>query len=464
MKYSSRRIPGKTKKKKRIFSSLWEQPAGKGEGKKGFRFLESKERKKKKKKKMSQQPSYTPPAPSFLSRNVFFPLYDRAVLHYPRWWTPNAITVFGIACTMTASLLLLVSSSKAELSVSPTVASTPLWTVLPFAARVPSEEEFIARMTFPSWLTAIVAPILSLVGITDVAAFMPKLLLFIAGLLNLVYTFADNTDGRHARRTKQSSFTGEYLDHGLDCVTSLMSTYLLMAVLGIPLTTCAVALLLVAFATNLSHIVNHEQDIMIWGNEYFTVDEGMLLFGFGMWVPILFPAAPSLAVPALVRDFIPFLATFEVRYVDIVLCCLLLGQIDIMWTLSKRDFSVWVRPTTLAMAANTVVMFLASRREADLPAAVTSCSCFSLSYPALWLITAACTSSLICHIPIVGKCLGTKSLKARCDHTPIGAAIVLWLVFWSHPVCGTALAVAVHALQVLFNLQRITAKKQGKKI
>lgn len=424
---------------------------------------------------MSQkQPAYTPPTPSFLSRNIFFPLYDRAVLYFPRWWTPNAITLFGIACTATASLLLLVTSRSASFAMSPAAQGNAFLTVLPFATRVAatggnssSSAEFIPSMVIPDGVTAALVPVLALFGCPMLSnTALRGLVLFLAGLLNLLYTFADNTDGRHARNTKQSSYTGEYLDHGLDCVTSLASTFLLMAVLGIPLVTCGVALLMVAIVTNLGHIVNHEQGIMIWGNDYFSVDEAMLLFGFGMWVPIVFPQVPTLTIPSVAVEAIPLLAGVEVRYIDVILCCLLVGQIDIMWTLMKRDRSIWLRPTSLAMLANAVVMFLALSRQ--LPVAADAPCCWwgqllaTFSYPALWVIMAACTSSLICHIPIVAKCLGSNSLKCHCDFTPLGAALVLWLVFWSHPRLGAGLAVAVHAAQVLFNLDRITRKKQPK--
>ncbi len=55
---------------------------------------------------------------------------------------------------------------------------------------------------------------------------------FIASMLLLqVYNWADNADGAHARRTRQSSAFGEFLDHGLDV---LNTSYIgLMTVLAI---------------------------------------------------------------------------------------------------------------------------------------------------------------------------------------------------------------------------------------
>ncbi len=48
---------------------------------------------------------------------------------------------------------------------------------------------------------------------------------FAAMLLLQAYNWCDNADGAHARRTRQSSATGEFLDHGLDL---LNTTYIAM--------------------------------------------------------------------------------------------------------------------------------------------------------------------------------------------------------------------------------------------
>ena len=55
---------------------------------------------------------------------------------------------------------------------------------------------------------------------------------FIASMLLLqLYNWADNADGAHARRTKQSSAFGEFLDHGLDVLNTVYIA--LMTVLAI---------------------------------------------------------------------------------------------------------------------------------------------------------------------------------------------------------------------------------------
>lgn len=69
---------------------------------------------------------------------------------------------------------------------------------------------------------------------------------FVASLLLVqLYNWADNADGAHARRTKQSSAYGEFLDHGLD---SLNTTYIgIMTVYALgssPLWTVAIMILI----------------------------------------------------------------------------------------------------------------------------------------------------------------------------------------------------------------------------
>ncbi len=75
--------------------------------------------------------------------------------------------------------------------------------------------------------------VLNLTAVALLVAMRPRHgWVFIASMLLLqIYTWADNADGAHARRTRQSSAFGEFLDHGLDV---LNTTYIgLMTVLAI---------------------------------------------------------------------------------------------------------------------------------------------------------------------------------------------------------------------------------------
>lgn len=56
---------------------------------------------------------------------------------------------------------------------------------------------------------------------------------FIASLLMLhAYNWCDNADGSHARRTRQSSATGEFLDHGLDLLNTTYIAIITIYALG----------------------------------------------------------------------------------------------------------------------------------------------------------------------------------------------------------------------------------------
>ncbi|MFO0739512.1 MAG: CDP-alcohol phosphatidyltransferase family protein [Labilithrix sp.] len=54
-----------------------------------------------------------------------------------------------------------------------------------------------------------------------------------AVLLN-AYLWADNADGAHARRTKQTSATGEFLDHGFDLLNATYVAIMTVIALGTP--------------------------------------------------------------------------------------------------------------------------------------------------------------------------------------------------------------------------------------
>lgn len=54
-----------------------------------------------------------------------------------------------------------------------------------------------------------------------------------AVLLN-AYLWCDNADGAHARATKQTSATGEFLDHGLDLLNAIYVVLMTVVALGVP--------------------------------------------------------------------------------------------------------------------------------------------------------------------------------------------------------------------------------------
>eukprot|EP00744_Colponema_vietnamica_P013551 GILI01018982.1.p1 GENE.GILI01018982.1~~GILI01018982.1.p1 ORF type:complete len:660 (+),score=105.81 GILI01018982.1:60-2039(+) len=331
-------------------------------------------------------------------------------------------------------------------------------------------------------------------------------LLIIAGFLNLIYCVADNTDGRHARRTKQSSFVGEYLDHGLDCVTSLLSTYLLGSALGLEASQAAIALFAISFATVLSHVVNQEKGFLIWGNRAFTVDEAMLAFGFGMiaigicpqWIPTMVPvdAMVALGVP---EQFLPA-ALRHVRVGEFLWYGFLVAQFSVVITLLKIDRTVVLRPSSLALVGNIVAIwyfttthgqpttlrtdFLRNAIGAEYGQSSTlvaqSLALFPqfvmsglqlvdtalnivFSFEAQWVILTACTSSVIIHAPIAAKCY---KITEGTDNRPILYTVPLALVtfFTVSSGLGSAIAVVGHVIQILWNVNKlqIRGEKQHK--
>lgn len=472
------------------------------------------------------KPDYRPPQPTYLCRYIVFPIYDVLVTFYPRSWTPNAITLVGIFSTLLASLLLFVSMPQsASFTTLPSAAAATTSPVSNNNATSPSSilptlnslrvsawckaerffYPFVAPYAAPGPLTTPASP-LSAASIAAnlhanqsiLAQFLswltcgnllptPFVLFGLVGALNLIYCIADNTDGRQARRTKQSSFIGEYLDHGLDCVTSLMSSFLLLVALGVAPSLAALGVVVIGFATNLSHIVNHEHNVMIWGNDWMSVDEAMLAFGLGYWllnavpclVDALVPIAAlqqavsvvSLSLPACVVAWLALSKLIHVAFVPF-----LIGQFGVMYDIAKMDWDILRRPTTVASLGNGFVfLFFVSMQYTPssqplrylgvpqwvhvLVSPITEILYKAgFSYLALWSVTFACCTSLICHIPIVAKCMG----QVRTYNSPMWFLPVIYVVFGLCPPVGAVLAVATHTAQILLNIRLVQEAKSRK--
>jgi phosphatidylglycerophosphate synthase len=78
--------------------------------------------------------------------------------------------------------------------------------------------------------------LLNLVGTAILIAVWPKSgwPFVVATVLLQLYTWCDNADGAHARRTHQCSALGEFLDHGLDALNTVYIAYLTAMALGVP--------------------------------------------------------------------------------------------------------------------------------------------------------------------------------------------------------------------------------------
>lgn len=435
---------------------------------------------------------YKPPEPSILFKHVLKPTYGAIVQLYPTWWTPNGITAFGIACTLTASVVVLSFCAQTTTVIAPSADGgarvttqsadfKSVWNPVPLPASEWQAHQGSASGSF-------------------YALGVPASILIVAGILNLVYCLADNTDGMQARRLKLSSPVGEYLDHGLDCVTSLLSTAVLLATAGLPLRIAAVGTIVVAFVTGASHTLNFRQNVFIWGNAIVSVDEAML--GFGI-IPILAGYMPWF------RDVLFFETGW--RVVDVLWIGFLLSQVGMFFDFLKVRRSLYRDRYVLAGAAMAGVFALAAHLHdggaspdvaaqftsafntaadafpvlrksvgllplghgyahsaADLEAlgatrlpfagallaSVRLVLALALSYPALFLIAFSCCASCLIHVPIVAKCM--KSTTA--NDTPMVFAFVAAGVFCVWPLWGALLAVSLHQLQVMVNIGRIFAK------
>lgn len=386
---------------------------------------------------MGLDEEYKPPQPSLLMAKVVFPIYDSVVQYYPRWWTPNGITLFGITSTLLASAIAFSCMPQStafdpaalRLVALPSRDDTPYGGVLAqFVSRVP----YLADM---------------------------RIVLALVGFLNLVYCVADNTDGRQARRLKLSSAIGEYLDHGLDCVTSLLSTFTLIYCIGLPANVAAAGVALVSVVTCVSHILNFENGILIWGNSYASVDEAMLAFAFTPLVPTLLPGLTTWRVPFL----------WELKALDLAWFCFLLAQVQVIYNIVGRKPAVGIR------APNVFLIFTVFLYASYVPThsaaftstlgAVSAWSKWtplfswlsSLSYPAIWTINFASVASILIHIPIAAKCLKAE----RMEPWPLGLVLIHWFVFASAPVFAAWLGIWFHTFQILVNIKTIIKAKRA---
>jgi phosphatidylglycerophosphate synthase len=413
---------------------------------------------------MSAQHEYTykPPEPSFLFKHVLAPTYDRVVLWYPRWWTPNGITVFGILCTLAASCAFLATGQPAA------KAPTPLfgdW--LNMASFLPGAHQWNAAAAAASSDT-------SKGGTAAAGLFFPvdqdACMLIAVGVLNLVYCLADNTDGRQARRLRLSSPVGEYLDHGLDCVTSLLSVAVTVGCGGLSYGAGAVALMVIAYITNLSHVLNLRRNIFIWGTEWVSVDEAMI--GFGV-VPIamgLWPGfrASTIADVGVAAVGVPAGIAASVRIVDCLFVGFLLSQPGMVLKLTAQMPALPFQPLAVIQAAVLAVLAAAAsaHKGGTAPAIakqLISGSALGVpglgSYPVIWFATAAFAASAVVHCSIIAKCVaktaGTDAANAGTDKLPLIAIAGALYVFWQCPHGGLFLAVAAHTCQALLNVCRL---------
>ncbi|CAJ1022204.1 putative CDP-alcohol phosphatidyltransferase [Leishmania utingensis] len=387
--------------------------------------------------------------PSILAEYLLFPFYDYVVQFYPQSWMPNKVTLVGIFSTVFSSVLLL-GSMPAGLQFQP-----GRMELLP--------SSLVKDPAIPK------VPPLALTEMTPILPFMsPSLMLVLCGSLNLIYCVADNTDGRLARRDKKTSAIGEYLDHGLDCVTSLLSTCCVFLLLA-SLCNMTISVCLVAFVTVLSHTLHFEANIFIWGNRIATVDEAMLFFGLSMWWPLVCPGVSTTRVPEWIIEGIfgsnSSWATYlrPLRMVELVYIFYSIAQAQTIFRMVSLRWRILCRIHVIFSVLNSLVFLMLMGVHSEYVAAaapLTSVPGYTLgpfTYPAVWSITVACTSSTIIHIPIIARC----ARLPVTDPLPLAGIMLVWLIFISCPVAGAILSVVLHVGQMLLNVDFIKKHAQN---
>lgn len=456
---------------------------------------------------------YRPPENSYLFVYVLNPFYSALVQWYPTSWTPNGITVFGIICTFIASAMLLSVQARDErlYGGSGLLSATPLGEALPRPGYpLPLQTKGEVDSLIPLSPAAMRSFAQLAATSFDVRTAAASTVLIIAGILNLVYCTADNTDGKQARRLKLSSPIGEYLDHGLDCVTSLLSTYCLLTVFGLSFSCGLLALFVIAFVTTLSHALHYHEGVFIFGGRWFSVDEAMIAFGVGPIAAGLWPSVASTMfstvslLTSLSKQQAASLTswnwTFPGDYFSLVrvdapliavgFSLFLLGQLPMVYTFLRMRLRLAVDRSVLIQLASIVFFTLALNHHVGTPGALANTLAsqqlhYSIAsgwlspisgrlppvvadflvdplilmltnYRCIAVICCAFVASIIVHVHIAGRCLHLEG-GGSYVHVYLFVPVVA-VLFWVFPVAGMGAAIVGHFVQISSNIAALRAR------
>ena len=431
---------------------------------------------------MPPKSEYKPPAPSLLFEYVLNPFYSWIVEFYPRWWTPNGITIFGICCTLWGSMMIVAETFWTSTDATDGTPRSGFFDpnlqfgVFPLNRSVWLEHERATKSTSGQHFSEFLSEA------------TPRWILVIAGVLHLVYCVADNTDGKQARRLGKGSAIGEYLDHGLDCVTAMLSTYGLITVGGASVNCASFGQYLVVLAQILAHLLNYKRGVLIWGNRFLSVDEAMISFGLFPLMVALWPgyrrcALPSVIIPLLGIDLGNY------RLADALWISYLIGQVSMMIDVLKQSRALALRGVVFATAGLCVFMagvagpiFHAGGTAAGVDSQLKSVHSLwyglvpglakpshsgisgllmyiigvfyhiTASYPALWATTFAFCSSTLIHVPIIAKCRHLSEMQQRRPIQAVGIALGLFAL---SPPLGCLAAIGFHVVQIAVNIRAI---------
>eukprot|EP01064_Diplonema_japonicum_P014249 TRINITY_DN2181_c0_g1_i1.p1 TRINITY_DN2181_c0_g1~~TRINITY_DN2181_c0_g1_i1.p1 ORF type:complete len:352 (+),score=45.27 TRINITY_DN2181_c0_g1_i1:69-1058(+) len=321
--------------------------------------------------------TYTPATGSLLFRHVLEPTYRVLVEYLPRWLTPNAMTMTGITLTGAASAMLLKHTHEG--------------------------------VQVPSWI------------------------LYTAGGLNLVYMTLDNLDGKQARRLKLSSAIGEYLDHGGDCWTSLLSIWCMFDLAKADLRDHTICCL--AVSTSLIHLYHLVTGKSTLGGDLFSADEGMLLFCI---VPVLTAVCPWLWDVQV---------TDSLSLVRVLTYIFFFGQglclVEMVRSLKAKMLNVGL----LQVCITACIMFLG--RDGSVP----------------WVVTTAMLSSFAIHNLIVAGSLKNcpSTVRPTVSSVLVGTGLpIVWVALPENRLAVTCASVAVHLAQMVNNCRILIAQKARK--
>ncbi len=130
--------------------------------------------------------------------------------------------------------------------------------------------------------------LINLLGAAVLLAFWPTRgwpFVFAAVTLHL-YVWCDNVDGAHARRTKQASPLGEFLDHGLDQVNMVYIAIITAMALGVSPFWWVVHLLLIPGAGCLAYLEQTQTGVLRMG--LLNQVESIVVLGFVLLASAIF--------------------------------------------------------------------------------------------------------------------------------------------------------------------------------
>lgn len=472
----------------------------------------------------THEEKYVPPQYSILFEYVFNPFYVFVATFYPSWWSPNGITLFGITCTVLASVIFFtdainpVTNDPATGLPRTAAGFDVLYELRPTSLR--SYEAAHGRKfnsTSTSDLISVPAAFVS-DREYDAGSFVDvnsgnSWAFIICGLLNWIYIIADNTDGKQARRYKMSSLIGEYLDHGLDSVTALLSCFMIGAAAGERIALGFLLQVGCSIMMVCSHFHHLDTNVFIWGDRLFSVDEAMVLIASYPLLVGLFHSTQS-----------AFLAFTAIRFVQLVVVLFAAGVgtniVKFIW-LNPRIVNPKVNPLFLielallgamtfwsvfhkggmsnsVTAENQKILsilspylnwqdtdhfsFPSGNKPGDgaaadtMPAAVRAlyqgvvllCPPYLLrvvgsrvlkllvTYPACWAITHACVTSTLVHIPISTKCLKERKMT---NYLPLAGCFLAVWAFGVSPASGMVISVLWHLGQIVINCVKLQTKR-----